>query len=64
MDGLPPVFFPLSDYRFNGVNWWRTPWLARWPALVLASLCVCLLAGRYIQARRRRVQRDITGVSW
>ena len=50
-----PVFFPLSDYRFNGVNWWQTPWLARWPALVLASLCVCLLAGRYIQARRRQV---------
>ncbi len=41
-----PIFFPLSDYRFSGVNWWQTPWLARWPALALALLCAGFLAYR------------------
>lgn len=46
-----PILFPVSDYRFSGINWWQVPGL--FPASVIASLLVWFFILRY---RRRRVK--------
>ncbi len=47
-----PVFFPLSDYRFSGMDWWKTPWLFQFPLL-------CTLVAWWLILRYRRKQARI-----
>ena len=40
-----PMFYPISKYRFRGVNWWTNKWLptANWLALILVNLVIWLV---------------------
>ena len=46
-----PIFFPVSDYRFSGINWWETPWLFHWPLAVMAVAWLLLLRYRHRRLR-------------
>lgn len=44
-----PIFFPVSDYKFHGVNWWETPWLSYLPLGILLFLFFGMLVYRKTQ---------------
>ncbi len=47
-----PVFFPVSDYRFSGINWWQVP------GLFSLSVLVCLIVlGLILRYRWRQLKR-------
>ncbi len=52
-----PFLYPLSDYAFDGLNWWQHGWLVAlyWGVLPLLWLGLHL-------ARRRRAAREMSGV--
>ena len=44
-----PLFWPISDMRFYGINWWEhgTFWLASWGVII--ALCIAIIAFRLTQ---------------
>lgn len=41
-----PIFYPLSDYRFSGVNWWENPYLSRLPLLIMTLAWMFIICYR------------------